>query len=170
MLTTTASGKIPAVCVRKIVLGTVWSLLVKCWLTGQHGPHTTGERVWKETVVMEGGGHGQLTITCYWKPERRRFFVPFTVDHYIIFPAGFTTGPFTDPPPPWVQTSTLSQLPLTTAGLVSMSPSKLPTASFYLLELSCMLYTWAHQWISIGSQLNGKLTDLSLSRKNGCAK
>lgn len=24
--------------------------------TSRHGPHTTGERVWKETVVMEGGG------------------------------------------------------------------------------------------------------------------
>lgn len=113
-----------------LILATVWSLWVKWRPTCQRGSHTRGARLWKENVLTEGG-HGPLTNTCYWKPWQRRFFVSLTVNHYIIFPAGFTGVLLTDPPPLQAQTSTLSQLPLTTSGgLVSTSPSELPIASY----------------------------------------
>lgn len=97
----------------------------------QHASYNTGGRLWKENALMEGG-HGPLTNTCYRKPWRRRLFVSLTVDHYIIFPAGFTAVLLTDPPPLQAQTSTLSQLTLTTSGgLVPMSPSKLLIASHF---------------------------------------
>lgn len=79
-------------------LATVWSLWAKWRSESQHGSYNTGERLWKENALMEGG-HGPLTNTCYRKPWRRRLFVSLTVDHYIIFPAGFTAVLLTDPPP-----------------------------------------------------------------------
>ncbi len=111
------------------ILETVWSLWVKWGSACRRVSHTTGARLWQANVMTEGG-HGPLTNPRDREPWRRTSFVPLTVDHYIIFPAGFTAVLLTDPPPPQAQTSTLSPLtPTTGGGLVSTSPSKLPLAN-----------------------------------------
>lgn len=112
------------------ILATASSLWVKWGSACQHVSHTTGARLWQANV-MTGGRHGPLTNPCYREPWRRTSFVSLTVDHYIIFPAGFTAVLLTDPPP----TTSANFNSLTThtqtlsGGLVSMSVW--PSISFY---------------------------------------